>query len=147
MSEHQGDSLSQRENPPNPRELKTATDCEAWLISHIAHHAGMDPHEIDSRKPFTYFGLSSTDAVILSGDMEEWLGRPLSVTLAWDYPTIEILAQHLAEVAILPANAGIDLNPPTQEDLDLMLAEVEQLSEDEAQKALKLKNRSGQESA
>jgi len=33
----------------------------------------------------------------LSGDLEAWLGRELSPSLIYDYPTIESLARHLAE--------------------------------------------------
>ncbi|HSG44978.1 MAG TPA: amino acid adenylation domain-containing protein, partial [Anaerolineales bacterium] len=40
--------------------------------------------------------LGSIQAVSLTGDLEVFLDRTLSPTLAWDYPTIELLADHLA---------------------------------------------------
>ena len=67
-----------------------------WLIDRIAEYTGSTPLSIDSTIPFADYGLGSAEAVILSGDMERWLGRRLSPMLLWDYPTIDALAQHLA---------------------------------------------------
>ena len=67
---------------------------EAWLISKIkAQLASAEP--IDIRQPFVQYGLSSLAAVGISGDLQEWLGRELSPTILYDYPTIASLAQHL----------------------------------------------------
>ncbi|MEW6405184.1 MAG: beta-ketoacyl synthase N-terminal-like domain-containing protein, partial [Chloroflexota bacterium] len=65
----------------------------------IAASLEIDPASIDPRKPFTYFGLGSVQAVSLTGDLEVFLNRKLSPTLAWDYPTIELLANYLANDA------------------------------------------------
>src|SRR6266700_6422160 len=67
-----------------------------WLVARLAEVLGFSPQDIDIREPLTNFGLTSRDAVGLSGDLEEWLGRRLSPTLAYEYPTIETLAWHLA---------------------------------------------------
>ncbi len=66
-----------------------------WLSGRIAGHLGMAIEDIDVREPLVSFGLSSQDMVILAGELEERLGRQLSPTLAWEYPTIEALARHL----------------------------------------------------
>src|SRR5437763_7413364 len=68
----------------------------AWLVARLAEVLGVSPQDIDIREPFTNYGLTSRDAVGLSGDLEEWLGRRLSPTLAYEYPNIEALARHLA---------------------------------------------------
>jgi len=75
---------------------KTTSDIQAWLIHQIAGLAGVAPQAIDPREAFDSFGLSSREAVMLSGDLEEWLGRSLSPTLVYEYPTIEKLAEFLA---------------------------------------------------
>ncbi len=74
---------------------------EAWLVQEIAARIGASAEEIDIRTPFAQYGLDSAEAVGLSGDLEVWLGLRLPPTLAWDYPTIEALSAHLAE---LPAS-------------------------------------------
>ncbi|MBE0684226.1 MAG: amino acid adenylation domain-containing protein [Anaerolineales bacterium] len=69
---------------------------QAWLVARIASMLELDAASIDPRQPFTYYGLGSVQAVSLTGDLEDFLGRKLAPTLAWDYPTIELLANHLA---------------------------------------------------
>ena len=64
----------------------------------IAGRLGYSTEEIDVRKPFASYGLDSVQAVGMSGALQNWLGVPLPATLAWDFPTIESLAPHLAEL-------------------------------------------------
>jgi acyl transferase domain-containing protein/acyl carrier protein len=76
---------------------RAAEVIQAWLVSKLSERLGLDSHEIDVREPFSSYGLGSTEAVGLSGELAEWLGRKLSPALAYEYPTIETLARHLAE--------------------------------------------------
>ncbi|HEY5731136.1 MAG TPA: beta-ketoacyl synthase N-terminal-like domain-containing protein, partial [Anaerolineales bacterium] len=71
-------------------------EIQTFLLTRIASILEMDAPSIDPRQPFTYYGLGSVQAVSLTGDLETFLDRKLSPTLAWDYPTIELLASHLA---------------------------------------------------
>ena len=72
-------------------------EIQDWLIRQIAEILNMDPDEIDIREPFANYGLSSLDVITLSGDLETFLGRRLSPTLAYDYPNILSLSHYLAE--------------------------------------------------
>jgi len=67
------------------------------MVARLSELLGIAPHEIDVREPFASYGLGSTELVSLSGELAEWLGRQLSPELTYEYPTIEILARHLAE--------------------------------------------------
>src|SRR5712691_3599146 len=78
------------------RALPPARAIREWLIAQLSHVLGIEPQDIDIREPFANYGLTSVDAVSLSGDLEEWLELSLSPTLAYEYPTIETLARHLA---------------------------------------------------
>jgi len=80
----------------------TAPQIEAWLVSHIAELMGFAVSEIDADKEFTYYGLDSAESVLLAGDLEEWLGRPLAATVAFEYPTIASLARHLSALGDSP---------------------------------------------
>ncbi len=73
-----------------------ANTIQTWLITRIAAILELDSTSIDPRQPFTYYGLGSIQAVSLTGELEDFLSRKLSPTLAWDYPTIELLANYLA---------------------------------------------------
>lgn len=77
--------------------LKSAEAIETWLATKLSEYLGLLVEEIDVSQPFADYGLSSKDAVMLSADLEDWLERRCSPTLAWEYPTIEALARHLAE--------------------------------------------------
>ena len=70
---------------------------QAWLVSYLAELLDIEPSEVDVAIPFDRYGLDSSAAVGMTGDLEEWLKYELDPTIMYDYPTIEILAQHLAE--------------------------------------------------
>jgi len=74
----------------------TEAEIQQWLISNIAALVEIDPANIDIQKPLEYYGMDSMQAMHLSGDLADWLGQQLSPTVVWDYPTIELLASHLA---------------------------------------------------
>jgi len=63
------------------------------------------PARLDPRKALGSMGLNSLMAMELRNRLEAATGRSLSATLAWNYPTVEALAAHLAggETAAAPA--------------------------------------------
>jgi amino acid adenylation domain-containing protein len=90
-----------------------------WLMTQIAELLYIDPEKIDIKEDFTSFGLSSRDAVMLSGELEEWLDRRLSPTLIYEYPTIISLSNYLdtGEVgATAPEDSRDQEAPPSQPD-------------------------------
>ena len=72
-------------------------DIEEWLIKKVSDILNVDSDEIDINEPFANYGMSSTDGLGLSGELEEWLNIRLSPTLVFDYPTIDEMAQYLSE--------------------------------------------------
>jgi phthiocerol/phenolphthiocerol synthesis type-I polyketide synthase C len=88
-----------------PPAAQTISD---WLVARLSEVLGVVPQDIDIQEPFTYYGLTSRDAVGLSGDLEDWLGRRLSPTLAYEYPTVEALSKYLAR--------GSDVSEPASRD-------------------------------
>lgn len=91
--------------PPNKEPKKqetgninqTTQKLITWLVTNIAQRLDVSPSEIDIREPLASYGLDSVQAVRLSTQLEDWLGRKLSPTLAYDYPTIEALANYLGD--------------------------------------------------
>jgi len=72
-------------------------ELETWLTDWLARSGGVAKAEIQRDREFVDYGLDSLLAVQLSGRLEDLLGRSLSPSLAWEFPTIAELAQHLAE--------------------------------------------------
>jgi acyl carrier protein len=79
-----------------------AADIQARLVQEVARLLEVEPGAIDVAQPFERYGLDSIMAVDLTATMEEWLGRDLSPTLPYEYPTIQSLSQHLAELPGAP---------------------------------------------
>jgi amino acid adenylation domain-containing protein len=77
----------------------------AWLADRVAAPLGIRASEVDVMRPLASFGIGSLQAVRLAADLEEWLGRKLTPTLAYDHPTIDALARFLADEP-LPRDAS-----------------------------------------
>ena len=75
----------------------TVGKIQGWLVSHMAELLEIEPDEVDVTIPFDHYGLDSSAAIGLIGDLEDWLSSELDPTLMYDYPTIEALAQQVAE--------------------------------------------------
>ncbi len=117
---------------------QTAERIEAWLEEWLVDRVGLDPADIHRDKPFAEFGVDSLTAVELSHELEEEFGVPLPAIVAWNYPTPAALSRYLAEQSIgktEESTAGADV-PPADEELEAMLAEIEGLSDEEAQRML-----------
>jgi acyl carrier protein len=77
--------------------LKSGDEIKAWVVDYLADLLETDPEEIDVTIPFDRYGLDSSAAVGLTGDLEDWLGAEVQPTLLYDYPTVEALVEHLSK--------------------------------------------------
>jgi acyl carrier protein len=75
-----------------------------WLTQWIAKELGLPVETIETSQSLLNYSLSSVTAMMLVGDLEEWLGLTLPPTLVWDYPSIDAIASYLvAEAGGVPA--------------------------------------------
>jgi acyl carrier protein len=70
-----------------------------WLLRRVAEMLGADGDSIDCAAPFVDLGLSSVQAIEVAGDLERWTELTLPPTVAFDYPTIEAVAEYVADCA------------------------------------------------
>lgn len=90
--------VSERFDPQEKApELLSIEEIQSWIVAYLAELIEIDPDEIDPAIPFDRYGLDSSVAVGMTGDLEDWLERELDPTLLYDYPTVEALASHLVE--------------------------------------------------
>lgn len=75
----------------------TSEVAQEWLVEKLAFRLGVDKSEIDVNQYFDEFDLDSTEALILAGELESWLGFELEATALWYHPTIAALSDHIAE--------------------------------------------------
>ena len=77
----------------------TVDELRIWLRNWVSKTTEVPVDEILDNKPLESFGLSSRDAVVLSGELENLLGVQLDATVAYEYPTIARLADRLVNGA------------------------------------------------
>ncbi|MFG2340812.1 SDR family NAD(P)-dependent oxidoreductase [Streptomyces yangpuensis] len=72
------------------------TELETWLRRRIAELARMDSGDaLSVHEPLAAYGLSSIDAVALAGELGALLGRKVSPTIAYEFPTLGEILAHL----------------------------------------------------
>lgn len=104
-----------------------------WITDWLKDNVDLNQSQPDTEKTFVGLGVDSIHAMMLVGDLEELLSVRLSPTLAWDHPTIDALAGHLAQSAA----AGTDLAGTPDAERAKALENIDQLSEAEIDRLLK----------
>jgi acyl carrier protein len=88
---------------PSP---KSAEVIRAWLVRALSRQVNLPEEALDEYAPFSRHGLDSFGAVQLATALEQWLGRRFSPTLLYDFPTIAVLASHLASESAVQVSGG-----------------------------------------
>ncbi|BBX97573.1 type I polyketide synthase [Mycobacterium lacus] len=70
-------------------------DLRHWLVDYLVTTIGCTPDEVDPDLSLADLGVSSRDAVVLSGELTELLGKAVSPIDFWEHPTINSLAAYL----------------------------------------------------
>ena len=78
-------------------QFKNAIEIQKWLLIWLSTELEFDVSNIDIQEPFVNFGLSSRQAMVLMGDLQEYLGITLEDILVWEYPNIQQLSEYLAD--------------------------------------------------
>ncbi|AXX32276.1 acyltransferase domain-containing protein [Actinosynnema pretiosum subsp. pretiosum] len=75
---------------------ETRERARAWLIGWVATRLAIPEHAVSTVRPLDELGLSSTDVISMTGSLGEHLGAPLSPDAVFEYPSISLLADHVA---------------------------------------------------
>jgi acyl carrier protein len=78
-------------------DVLTSAAVQDWLIDKLAVRLNVTPETIDVHQVFDEFDLDSTEALILAGELEKWLGFELETTALWYHPTVADLSEYIAE--------------------------------------------------
>lgn len=108
-----------------------------WISDWIRRELAFTGDVIAADATFVRFGMDSVHAMMMVGDLEEHLDRRLSPTLAWDHPTVDAMASHLAADG-RPASASRESPPVAASDL---LGRIDQMSEAELDALLERERR------
>lgn len=75
----------------------TVSELREWLREWVSDTTGLPVEQVSDDRPLEEFGLSSRDAVAMSGDIEDKTGVILTATVAYQHPTIASLAKRIIE--------------------------------------------------
>ncbi|MFJ8106832.1 SDR family NAD(P)-dependent oxidoreductase [Streptomyces sp. NPDC096132] len=92
-----------------------AAELRNALVRMVSEISGISPDQLDDARPLAEYGLTSRDAVGLTGELERMLDRSLSATLLWEHPTVGQLVTALAN-APRADTAESDRQPRTSDD-------------------------------
>jgi phthiocerol/phenolphthiocerol synthesis type-I polyketide synthase B len=98
-------SDSSRGRPSDPAALRQQ------LIEYVAEHCSVEPERVDTSRPLQEYGLTSRDAVVLSGWLEDCLDRVIQPTVLWRYPSIAKLVAYLTGTGTSPVPPALPLEP------------------------------------
>ncbi|WP_415624065.1 acyltransferase domain-containing protein, partial [Mycobacterium intermedium] len=91
--------------------INDEADLRHWLIDYLVTNIGCTPDEVDPSLSLADLGVSSRDAVVLSGELSELLGKPVSPIDFWEHPTINALAAYLTAPEPDPASEAAQKRP------------------------------------
>lgn len=74
-----------------------------WIADWLSRELPMPLDDIDRNETLDIYGVSSLMIVIMSGELEDLLGRPVDPTVIYDHPTINALAAHFAAQGMEPS--------------------------------------------
>ncbi|WP_427167844.1 beta-ketoacyl synthase N-terminal-like domain-containing protein [Streptomyces sp. C1-1] len=69
------------------------------VVERIASWAGLPEEDVTGDRPLAELGLSSRDAVAITGELAHAVGRELPATLLWEAPTVDALVTLLGGAA------------------------------------------------
>lgn len=144
-----GSAPQTRKAPATPMEIDRAGErIEAWMLGWLVNRLSMDSADVARDRPFAEYGVDSLTAVELSQELEDQFKVPLPAIVAWNYPTPATLARYIAEQTlgvaeptaqptdVVASNGAALPAAPNEAELAAILAEIENLSDEEAAKLL-----------
>jgi len=134
----------QKDQQSTAKQERTLID---WMSQWLSAQLAVAANSIDPAKAFAEYGLDSVLAVELAQDLSVFLGlqEPLEVTLAWNFPTIQALASHLASRRLtghLDSLANQSDTPRIYQSEKQSEKQAEKQSEKQAEKSVVKKNSS-----
>ncbi len=113
-----------------------STERRRLLVSHLreqtARVLGFESAQpVDTERGFFELGMDSLTAMELRNRLQTSLGEALSPTLAFDYPTVEVLVDHLAQEVLEIDVQAVEAREAEPQEAEPPADQLEDLSADE----------------
>lgn len=113
LGEWHDESVTRRVAMVSKRSVAPTLDTlQKWMADWIRRRFAMTEEIVDYTRPFVDYGLDSLSGVSMIGELERWLGRSLSPTLLWNYPSIARLADYLERQELEPQVDMLEARTP-----------------------------------
>ncbi len=89
--------MTTAQSMPHPAGAPDAAAVKEWLVGYIAQLLEFERSEVRTNLALSRYGLDSTSAVALTGDLGEWLDREVDPRLLYEQKTIDALASYVAQ--------------------------------------------------
>lgn len=89
---------------------QSADSLQSWVIDWLSRELKIPPRDLNVQENLLVYGVDSVSAIMLAGDLEDFLGRRLSPTLLWDHPTVASLVGRLQDIAQIDGEQPADGN-------------------------------------
>jgi len=73
-----------------------------WLADYLVNTVGCKPEDVDPERSLQDLGMGSAEAVVLSGELGELLGRPVDPVEFWQHPSINAMVDFLTGAPSTP---------------------------------------------
>ena len=80
-------------------DLADAAVVQEWLVARLKNYLQIMPEQVDGNQPLAGYGMDSTVALQLVGEISHLTKRDMEPTLLWEYPTLNALSARIAEMA------------------------------------------------
>ncbi|MEO0801167.1 MAG: acyl carrier protein [Cyanobacteria bacterium J06642_2] len=74
-----------------------SAEVQDWIVTYLAELLDVESEDVDVDIAFDRFGLDSSAAIGMTGELEEWLGKEIDATILYDYPTVKSLSKYLGD--------------------------------------------------
>ena len=110
-----------------------ADEIQTRLMTWLSQATNVPEIDLEANRPLAEYGLDSLAVMELIDHLESGLGLKLSPTIAWTYPTPELLARHLSK--LITSGSDVVARPerekPADDGFAQLLAQLEQMPEDQ----------------
>jgi acyl carrier protein len=108
VAEWRGPFVVEEEPEADATPTPSQAEIEAWLSARLSETLGAPLQRINLDATLSQYGVDSAAAAGIAGQLEDWLGRRLSPTLLFNYPTVRTLAAHLSGAPDAPPPADAE---------------------------------------
>jgi acyl carrier protein len=80
-------------------QFRSEQQIAAWMTAYLAEKLKVDPSRVDPRRTFVELGIDSLAAVVMTGDLSEWVGFDVEPSQLFEFPTVEQLSARVCQAS------------------------------------------------